>query len=125
MGEIKASFDWDNPDVNETVLLPPLHYFSHFVTFVELKQPMSIKKQIQSLGKLLTIYEEIPESFLDETEIDSYFYHKILDIALIDNRIVGVSKGSNKKIFAFKLFQFCKIKNQQRFILGEEVSDSL
>ena len=58
---------------------------------------MSIKKQIPSLSKLYTTYEEVPESFLDETDVDSYFYHKILDIALIDNRIVGVSKGPNKK----------------------------
>ena len=25
LDEIKASFDWHNPDDNETVLLPPLH----------------------------------------------------------------------------------------------------
>ena len=62
---------------------------------------------------------------MDETDVDSYFYHNILDIALIDNRIVRVSKGSNKKIFAFKLFQFCNLKNQQRFIFEEEVSVSL
>ena len=62
---------------------------------------------------------------MDETDVDSYFYHNILDTALIDNRIVGVSKGSNKKIFAFKLFQFCNLKNQQRFILEDEVSVSL
>ena len=86
---------------------------------------MSVKKQISSLSKLYTIYEEVPESFLDETDVDSYFYHNILDIALIDNRIIRVSKGSNKKIFAFKLFQFCNLKNQQRFILEEEVSVSL
>ena len=67
---------------------------------------MSIKKQTPSLGKLYSIYEEVPESFLDGTDVDSYFYHTILDIALIDNRIVPVSKGSNKKIFAFKIFQF-------------------
>ena len=85
---------------------------------------MSIKKQIPSLGKLYTIYEEVPESFLDETDVDSYFYHNLLDIALIDNRIVRVSKGSNKKNFAFKLFQFCNLKNQQRFIPEEEVSVS-
>ena len=48
-----------------------------------------------------------------------------MDIALIDNRIVRVSKGSNKKKFAFKLFQFCNLKNQQKFILEEEVSVSL
>ena len=89
------------------------------------KQSMSVKKQISSLSKLYTIYEEVPESFLDETDVDSYFYHNIVDIALIDNRVVRVSKGSNKKIFAFKLFQFCNLKNQQRFILEEEVSVSL
>ena len=86
---------------------------------------MSVKKQISSLSKLYTIYEEVPESFLDETDVDIYFYHNILDISLIDNRIVRVSKGSNKKIFAFKLFQYCNLKNQQRFILEEEVSVSL
>ena len=86
---------------------------------------MSIKKQFPSLSKLYTIYQEVPESFLDETDVDSYFYNNILDIALIDNRIVRVSKGSNKKIFAFKLFQFCNLKNQQRFILEEEVSVSI
>ena len=85
---------------------------------------MSVKKQIPSLSKLYTICEEVPESFLDETDVDSYFYHFILDIALIDNRIVRVSQGS-KKVSAFKLFQFCNLKNQQRFILEEEVSVSL
>ena len=43
----------------------------------------------------------------------------------MDNRIVRVSKVSNKKMFAFKLFQFCNLQNHQRFILEEEVSVSL
>ena len=86
---------------------------------------MSVKKQISSLSKLYTNYQKVPESFLDETDVDSYFYHNILDIDLIDNRIARVSKGSNKKVFAFKLFHFCNLKNQQRFILEEEVSVSL
>ena len=67
---------------------------------------MSVKKQISSLSKLYTIYEEVPESFLDETDVDSYFYHNILDIALIDNRIVRVSKGCNKKILLSNYFSF-------------------
>ena len=58
---------------------------------------MSVKKQLVCSNKLYTKYEEVPERFLDETDVDSYFYHKILDIALIDNRIVRVSKGPNKK----------------------------
>ena len=81
--------------------------------------------QIPSLSKLYTIYAEVLESFLDETDVDSYFYHNILDIALFDNRIVRASKVSNKKIFAFKLFQVCNLKNQQNFIAEEEVSVSL
>ena len=85
---------------------------------------MSTKKQIASLCKLYSIYEEIPEEFLDETDVDSYFYHNILDISQSHHRIVRVSKGSNKKSFAFKVFHFCDSKLQQRFILKEEVSIS-
>ena len=86
---------------------------------------MTLKKQIPSLSKLYTIYKEVHASFFDETVVDSYFYCKILDIALIDKRIVRVSKGSNEKIFAFKRIQFCNLKNHQKFFLGEEVSVSL
>ena len=35
-----------------------------------------------------------------------------------------VSRGSNKKSFAVKLFQFCDLKTQQRYILEEEVNIS-
>ena len=83
---------------------------------------MSSKKQISSLCKLYSIYKEIPEEFLDKTDLDSYFYRKILDISQSHHRIVWVSKKSNKKSFAFKVFQFCDSKLQQRFILKEEVS---
>ena len=82
---------------------------------------MSVKKQIPSLRKLYSFYEEIPEEFLDETDLDSYFYHNIFDISQSQHRIVRVSRGSNKKSFAFKLFQFCDLKTQQRFILRGEV----
>ena len=60
-----------------------------------------------------------------ETDVDSYFYHNLLDILQSHNRIVWVSKGSNKKSFAFKAFHFCKLKLQQQFILKEEVSISI
>ena len=61
---------------------------------------------------------------LDETDVDSYFYYNILDISQSHHRIVRVSKGSNKKSFAFKVFQFCDSKLQQRFILKEKISAS-
>ena len=74
---------------------------------------MSVKKQIPSLSKLYTIYEEVPEKFLDETDVDRYFYHNILDIALIDNRIVRVSKGSDKKN-SFKTFSVLQLENSTK-----------
>ena len=83
---------------------------------------MSTKKQISSLCKLYSIYEEKLEEFLDETDVDSYIYHNILDISQSHHRINRVGKGSNKKSFAFKVFHFCDSKLQQRFILKEEVS---
>ena len=71
---------------------------------------MSVKKQIPSLCKLYSFYEEIPEEFLDESDVDSYFYHNIFDISQCQHRGVQVSRGSNKKSFAIKLFQFCDLK---------------
>ena len=85
---------------------------------------MSVKKQIPSLCKLYSFNEEIPEEFLDETDVDKYFYHNIFDISQSQYRIVRVSRGSNKKSFAIKLFQFCDLKRQQRYILQEEVNIS-
>ena len=85
---------------------------------------MSTKKQISSMCKLLSVYEEIPQDFLDETDVDNYFYHRIMDISQSYHRIVCVSNGSNKKSFAFKVFHFCDSMLQQRIILKEEVSIS-
>ena len=85
---------------------------------------MSVKKQIPSLCKLYSFYEETPEEFFDETDVDNYFYHNIFDISQSQHRIVRVSRGSNKKSFAIKLFQFCDLRTQQRYILQEEVNFS-
>ena len=61
---------------------------------------------------------------MDETDLDSYFYHIFLDISQFHHRIIRVSKGSNKNSFAFKVFHFCDSKLQQPFILKDEVSIS-
>ena len=74
--------------------------------------------------KLYSIYKEIPEEFLGETEVDSYLYHNNFDISQSQHRIVRASRGSNEKSFAIKLFQFCDLKTQQRYILQEEVNIS-
>ena len=85
---------------------------------------MSFNKQIPSLCKLYSFHEKLPEEFLDETDVDSYYYHNIFDTSQSQYRIVRVSRGSNKKSFAIKLFQFCDLKTQQRYILQEEVNIS-
>ena len=75
---------------------------------------MSVKKQIPSLCKLYSFYDEKPEEVLEETDVVSYFYHNIFDISQYQHRVVRVSRGSNKKSFAIKLCQFCDLKAQQR-----------
>ena len=75
-------------------------------------QSVSNKKQFSSLWKLHSIYDEMPEELLDETDVDSYFFHNILDISESHNRKVRVSKRSNKKSFAFKVFHFFDSKLQ-------------
>ena len=67
---------------------------------------MSVKERFPSLYKLFSFYEEIPEEFLDETDVDSYFYHNIFSISQSQHRLLRVSRRFNKKSFAIKLFQF-------------------
>ena len=61
---------------------------------------------------------------MGETDVDSYFHHNIFDASQSQHRIVRVSRGSNKKSFAIKLFRFCDLKTKQRYILQEEVNFS-
>ena len=57
---------------------------------------MSVKKQIPSLCKLCSFLEDIPEEFLIETDVDSYFYDNIFDMSQFQHRIARVSRGSNE-----------------------------
>ena len=58
---------------------------------------MSVKKQIPSLCKLYSFHEEMPEEFLEETDVDSSFYQNISDNSQSQHRKARVSKGFNKK----------------------------
>ena len=48
---------------------------------------MSVKQQLPSLSLRYSIYEDVPEQTLDEADVDSYFYHNILDVTKTDNRL--------------------------------------
>ena len=85
---------------------------------------MSVKKQLQSLCKLCSFYEKLPEVFSDKTDADICFYHNVFDFSLSRHRIAGVSRGSNKKSFAVNLFKNCGLQTQQPYILQEEVNIS-
>ena len=50
------------------------------------------------------------------------FLPQFFDISQSQQLIVRVSRGSNKNSFAIKLFQFCDLKTQQRYILQGEVN---
>ena len=52
---------------------------------------MSDKKQIISLFKLSSIYEEVPEKSLDETDVDSCFHHNTFDTSVSERQIVRVN----------------------------------
>ena len=83
---------------------------------------MPIKNQLPTLSKLYSIYEEIPEDLLDETDIDSYFYNSILSITRKENHLVRFSKTSNKNSFNPKVFEFDCSTIQQRYSLSEEIT---
>ena len=70
---------------------------------------MSTKKQISSLCKLYSKYEEIPEEFLDETDEDSYFYHNISDISVPPPNSSSQQR-IQQKVFWIQSLSFLRLK---------------
>ena len=56
--------------------------------------------------KLYSVYEEIPEEILDETDVDSYFYHNILDISQSTTEQCELAKDPTKTLLHSKRFIF-------------------
>ena len=119
---VDKSLEIENLD--KTASLLPLHYFSFYTLFFFIINQCLPKSKLLACANFYSVYDEIREEFLDETDLDSYFYHNILDISQSHHRKLLVSQVSNKKSFAFKIFHFCDSKLQQRFILKEELSIS-
>ena len=48
---------------------------NHFVfqIFSSQNPSMSVKKRVHSFSKLNLIFEEVPECFMDETDVETYF----------------------------------------------------
>ena len=69
------------------------------------------QKANSKLVQTLFILRRKPGQFLDETDVDSYFYYNNFDISQSQLQIVPVSRGSNKKSFAIKLFAVLLFKD--------------
>ena len=78
---------------------------------------MCVEKQIPSLCQLHSFHEDLPQEFLDETDVDSSFDHNIFD-----NSKSQHPRDSNKNSFANKLFHFCNVKTQHCYIFQEDVN---
>ena len=60
---------------------------------------MSIKKHLSFLELLYKKKEKIPIKFpFDQMDVDSYFFHKFLDVYIVQNRVIRLSKVSSEKL---------------------------
>ena len=67
---------------------------------------MSIKKHLNFL-ELLYKKKNIPcYFFIDEIDVDSYFFHNFLVVYVIQNRVLRLSKGLFRETYAIKEFIF-------------------
>ena len=80
------------------------------------------QKQIHSLTKQTSIYEEVPESFLEDTHVKKFFW-KTCNNSQSHHPVVLVSKISNKYKFAIKIYRLCDIKTEQRYNLGDNLQN--
>ena len=76
---------------------------------------MAVKKQFPSLRKVYSFQEEVPEKFLDETEVDMQFLNNIFDIYQFQHCKARVIKCTSKKTYATKSFQFSNVKTAALF----------
>ena len=68
---------------------------------------MLIKKHLKFLELLYKKKENIPCDFLiDEIDVDSYFFHNFLDVYIVQNRVMRLSKGLFRETYSIKEFIF-------------------
>ena len=92
------------------------------------RKPAEHKKtspdKISKRSSIALSENHIKAKFSDETDVKSYFCQNNFNNSQSQHRIARVSRGSNKKTFAIKLFQFLDFKTQQRYAVQEEVKIS-
>ena len=83
---------------------------------------MSIKKHLSFLELLYKKKEKILIDFLiDEIDVDSYFLHNFLDVFIVQNRVIRLSKGLFRETYSIKEFTFDSHIAYQSFKLTAEL----
>ena len=100
---------------------PPIN---SFCIIYWLKEVVFCQKAISLFVQTLFVFRRRTREAFGQDWRRKLFYHNIFGVSQSRHRMVRFSRSSNKKSFAIKLFQFCDIKTQQRYILQEEVNIS-
>ena len=100
--------NWLKYDLLDLFLLYIVYLLGKIYTFFfKISIEMFIKKHLPILEKLYKQNEKIAQNIpLEETDIDSYFFPVILDIARTDYRTIRISKGFEFCTFSIKKFVF-------------------
>ena len=68
---------------------------------------MSIKKHLNILELLYKKKENIPcDFFIDEIDVDSYLIHNFLDVLVVQNGVLRLSKGLYRETYLIQEFHF-------------------
>ena len=79
----------------------------HFLKALIIIWKTSFKKHMILLELLYKKKEKIRIDFLiDETDVDSYFFHNFLDVYVVRNRVLRLSKGLFREAYSIKVFTF-------------------
>ena len=80
------------------------------------------QKTFESLDLPYKKKEKIPIGFLfDEIDNVSYFFHNFLDVSIVQNRVIRLSKGLFREIYSIKDFTFDPQIAYQSFKLTAEL----
>ena len=83
---------------------------------------MSIKKHLSFLELLYKKKEKNPIDFLiDEIDVGSYFFHNFLDVYVVQNRVIRLSKNLLRETYSIKEFTFDPQIAYQSFKLTAEL----
>ena len=83
---------------------------------------MSFKKYLNFLELLYKKKEKIPiDFFIDRIDVDSYVFHNFLDVYVVQNRVIRLSKSLFRETYSIKEFTFDPHITYQSFKLTAEL----